>query len=157
MGLDVKVFNNISISNESEGDFKAYVIDNSWEYKIKNLEKDKYYIGDFLFRGVSYPYSEHNRFREKLIKLIKRVDLLDSDGRIKWGELPKNIPFYDFIDFADNEGCLDWEISTVIYNDFNKFKDVAKLEMCNIDYAYYNTWLDTFKKASINKGVVVFR
>ena len=29
-----------------------------------------------FFRGVSYPYSAHNRFREMLVKLVDRTDLL---------------------------------------------------------------------------------
>ena len=71
MGLDVRTYVNIKLAeNEDESDFTAYVIDEDWKYKIKNLQDGKAYTGDFVFRGVSYSYSAHNRFREKLIKLI---------------------------------------------------------------------------------------
>jgi len=156
MGLDVTTYGNIKLAeNEENADFIAYVIDKDWEYKIKNLQADKAYNGDVIFKGVSYQYSAHNRFREKLVKLVGRNDLLDNEGKIKWNELPSEIPFYDFIDFADNEGCLDWEVSNIIYNDFEKYKDKAKLEMNEYDYSIYEIWLETFKTAK-NNGVVVF-
>lgn len=156
MGLDVKVYGNIRVAkNEDYADFKAYVIDEDWKHKIKNLQDGKSYSGDVVFRGVSYPYSQHSRFREELIKLIDRDYLLDSEGKIKWPELPSEIPFYDLVNFADNEGCLDWEVSSTIYNDFEKFKEKAKLKMNGYDYDCYEIWLNTFKSASIN-GVVVF-
>ena len=95
MGLDVRTYGNIKLAeNEEEADFTAYVIDEDWKHKIKNLQDGKAYTGDVVFRGVSYPYSAHNRFREKLVKLVGREDLLDNEGRIKWGELPSEIPFY---------------------------------------------------------------
>ena len=146
----------ILAENEEEADFTAFVIDEDWKYKIKNLQDGKAYTGDLIFRGISYPYSSHSRFREKLIKLIGRDDLLDNKKEIKWNELTPEIPFYDLIDFADNEGCLDWEISAKIYSDFEKFNDKAKSEMNVYDYSEYETWLETFKSAK-NYGVVVFR
>ena len=156
MGLDVRTYGNIKLAeNEEDADFIAYVIHEDWKHKIKNLEEGKAYTGDIVYRGVSYAYSSHNRFREKLIKLINREDLLDSEGKIKWAELPSEIPFYDLINFADNEGCLDWEVSSTIYNDFEKFNEKAKSEMNEYDYSKYKTWLETFKVAK-NDGVVVF-
>jgi hypothetical protein len=156
MGLDVMVYGNIKITeNEENADFTAYVIDEDWKHKIKNLQDGKGYTGDVVFRGVSYPYSSHNRFRERLIKLIGREDLLDSEGKIKWHELPPEIPFYDFINFADNEGCLDWEVSSTIYSDFEKFNEKAKLKMHEYDLMKYEIWLETFEFGK-NNGVVVF-
>ncbi|MBK9223350.1 MAG: hypothetical protein IPO16_14705 [Saprospiraceae bacterium] len=115
----------------------------------------KHIMAMLFFRGVSYPYSAHSRFREKLVKLVGREDLLGIKDEIKWSQLPAEIPFYDLINFADNEGCLDWEVSNTIYSDFEKYNDKAKLEMNEYDYSNYETWLKTFKSAK-NNGVVVF-
>jgi hypothetical protein len=157
MGLDVRTYGNIKLAeNEKDADFMAYVINEDWKHKIKNLQDGKAYNGDVVFIGVSYPYSSHNRFREKLVKLVGRKDLLDSEGKIKWDELPAEIPFYDLINFADNEGCLDWEVSNTIYSDFEKYNDKAKIDMNKYDYSSYKTWLETFKSAKNNQGVVVF-
>lgn len=156
MGLSVRVYGNVRITeNEDERDFLAYVIDDSWKHKIKNLKENASYIGDLLFRGVSYGYGTHNRFRESLIILIERTDLLGLDGTILWSILPSDIPFNAFIDFADNEGCLDWEISEKIFFDFDKFKEKAKFIFSEYEYSIYETWLNTFEKAK-NNGVVVF-
>jgi len=157
MGLDVKVYNNVEITQEGDDfDFIAYVIDVNWLHKIKNLQNEANYKGDLIFRGISYPYSSHNRFREELIKLIDRTDLLNSDGKIKWDKLPSDIPFNAFIDFADNEGCLDWEVSETIYLDFEKYNEKAKAELDDSNYSRYKIWMTTFEESKNNKGVVVF-
>ncbi len=148
MGLSINVYNNIKlVKSKDNWDFKAYVIDPEWLYKIKNLKKNKYYIGDRIFKGMSYSYSSHNRFREELIKLIDRTDLLNDDGKINWDDLSNDIPFIDFINFADNEGCLDWDVSKIIYLDFVAFNEKAKIEMNQYYYPTYETWLKTFEIA----------
>lgn len=157
MGLDVKTYGNIKLAeNEEDYAFTAFVIDEDWKHKIKNLQDGKAYNGDVVFRGVSYPYSEHNRFREMLVKLVDRTDLLETYGKIKWDELPSDIPFYALIDFADNEGCLDWEISETIYSDFEKYNEKAKAELDEYNYSRYEIWMKTFEAAKNNQGVVVF-
>lgn len=158
MGLDVSVYGKIRISKNNEDcDFTAFVIDDRWNHKIKNLKPGSHYCGDLIFDGVSYAYSSHSRFRELLVKLIEREDLLNSSGEIKWEELQdQHIPFYDFIDFADNEGCLDWEISGKIYSDFEKYNDAAKHSMAENEYYRYEQWRKTFEVAHKNFGVVVF-
>lgn len=158
MGLDVVTYGNIKLAekkDEYEYDFIAYVTDDSWLYKIKNLQVNKAYTGDVIYMGISYSCSSHNLFREKLVKMIGRDDLLDLYSGIFWNELTPEMPFYDFIDFADNEGCLDWEISSKIYSDFELYKEKARLEMSEHDFSIYETWLETFKSAQ-NYGVVVF-
>lgn len=157
MGLSVRVFKNISVTTDNDDfDFEAYVIDKNWEHKIKNLEKGKLYKGDCVDRNINYAYSSHNRFREGLINLIDRKDLLIEDGTINWANLPENIPFYDFIDFADNEGCLDWEVSKKIYASFKEYETKAQTFFSGYTLDKYNEWLNVFEKAQDN-GVVVFR
>lgn len=157
MGLEVTTYGNIKLAqNEEDADFVAYVISDDWRIKVRNLQYGKGYNGDAVFEGVSCSYSAHSRFREELIKLINRGDLLDGKGKIKWVEIPNEIiPFHEFIYFADNEGCLDWEVSLVIYNDFKRFNNKAKLEMSEYYYSMYETWLETFRCAK-DYGVVVF-
>jgi len=156
MGLSVRVYQNIKLANNNEDyDFEAYVIDKEWEFKIKNLEKGSVYTGKIVNRSISYSYSAHSRFRETLIKLIGRNDLLKSNNEIDWEKLSKDIPFYDFINFADNEGVLDWEISDKIHNDFEKYKAKAIDFYSELEINRYLEWLKVFKLAK-NKGVVVF-
>ena len=157
MGLDVKVYKNFkkTTNDDENADFVAYVINKDWEWKIKNLEKGASYIADDVERFISYAYSSHNRFREMLIKVIERTDLLDENDNIKWHELPSDIPFIHLIDFADNEGCLDWEVSNLICLDFYKFLNQAKKKLNNHEFDLYETWMGVFLYAK-NNGVVVF-
>ena len=156
MGLSVRVYVNIKPSEfEEDSAFFAYVIDDDWKHCIKNLEYDKGYTGDMVYEGMDYPYSSHSRFRESLVKVMARADLLDGEGKIKWKVLPKDLPFYDLIWFADNEGCLDWEISETIHADFVLFDKAAKKILSDYEYNIYKTWMETFAAAKAN-GVVVF-
>lgn len=162
MGLNVYVYKNVKITEEEEDfDFSAYVIDKNWMYKVKNLEYDKNYTGDIQNSSVSYPYSSHNRFRETLIKIIGRNDLLDKDGKIMWSPLEKELemPFYELINFADNEGCLDFEISKKLYDEFLFWKEKAMLYFFNDDYSKekYLKWIEVFENGKEINAVVVFR
>lgn len=164
MGLDVSVYKNIELCDEDDDyDFMVYLPYEAWDYKIKNLIRDAYYNGDRIADvGVSYGYGTHSRFRESLIMMMGREDLLDSNKEIDYSKLTSDLPFYDFIDFSDCEGCLDWEISEKIYNDFQKFYDKAmKFYSPNPFYMItqksYIKWHKIFDEARKNKGVVVFR
>lgn len=156
MGLSVTVYKNIKeTTNPEEADFKAYVIDEAWDWKIRNLKKDAYYTGTPIARTISYPYSTHNRFREELIKLMDRYDLIKGDGTIKWDLIPTDLPFEPFINFADNEGVLDFEVSELLYDNFKRFEKLAEEKLAERYLEYYKEWLRTFKLAK-NNGVVVF-
>lgn len=156
MGLSVKVYQNIKeVSDKEEYDFDAYVISEEWNYKIKNLKNRGFYNGDCVFKGISYPCTAHNRFREKLIILIDRMDLIKPDGTIDWDNLKPDVPFYDFIYFADNEGCLDFEVSEKIYQDFKEWEVKAQFLLTGWVLDKYNEWLQAFNLSRQN-GVLVF-
>jgi len=161
MGLDIMVYKNVKTTDSEENyNFTAFVIDEKWKYKIKNLEEEKNYTGERVDSSVSYAYSTHNRFRETLIKIIGRNDLLLKDGRIDWPKLEdeNQMPFYELINFADNEGCLDFEISTKLYAQFIEWQDEAVKHLSSDDYfeEKYFDWLDVFEKGKEANSVVVF-
>lgn len=158
MGLSVRVYSNIELCSEDDDNccFVAYVLDDKWLHKIKNLEQDKCYTGKCICNKIDYAYSTHNRFREALLKLIGRIDLLDANEKVIFKELNSTIPFYEFIDFADNEGCLDWEISEKILLDFESFMPDAIKKLTPYWLSYYKDWRITFNAAAKKKGVVVF-
>jgi len=90
-----------------------------------------------------------------LIKLIGREDLLKADGTIDWQNLPSDIPFYDLIDFADNEGRIDWETSERIYQDFKAWETKADEFYSEFQIGKYKEWLNVFDLGR-QGGVVVF-
>lgn len=156
MGLHIIVYNNLKKSDEYlENSFEMYVIDEKWKNKVKNFEYGKFYTGDLINNTLSYPYSSHSRFIESLIRLIDRKDLLDDEGKILWEQLPDDLPFINLIDFADNEGCLDFEVSKILFDEFKQWEIDAKEYFSEYEYSIYEKWKQIFEDASDN-GVVVF-
>lgn len=161
MGLYVSVYIDVKIAKKKdEYAFTAYVIDGKWRHKVKNLEYNKNYTGELAEISLKYSYSTHNRFREILIKIIGMLHLLNADNRINWvkADKLKSFPFSEFIIFADNEGCIDFETNSIIYKDFVKWKSKAMEYLKEDDYfrqAYLN-WLDIFKESKNINSVVVF-
>ena len=159
MGLDVYGYRDVAITyDEDDYDFIVSVIDDNWKYKVENLSYGDKYIGEKVDASVSYGYGMHNRFREELIRIIGRNDLIVND-RIDWDKLcaDNTIPFYELINFADNEGCLDYKISEKLYDEFLEWKDIA-ITYCGDNLrlkGYYLDWLEIFKYTRDN-GVVVF-
>ena len=43
-------------------------------------------------------------------------------------------PFEEFINFSDCEGCIDWETSAKLYQDFVDWRDRAREEYSSKDY-----------------------
>lgn len=167
MGLDISVYQNYKVLDINEDDedydydFQAFSIEEGWENRIKHLEKGKFYEGDQVAHLISYGYSTHNRFREQLLRLIGRDDLLKpEDGKIDWEKLfPENkLPFYELVYFSDCEGVLDWETSEKLYKDFKDYESLANKVFKEDEYNLrrYNDWMETFELGK-DKGVVVFR
>ena len=151
MGLDVKVFQNITKLPKDSNEY-GFIAYNYKEFKerSKNLEWEAKYKGETTKRMISYSCSFHNEFRRELAVLIGKE-------RKFWEKpnIPKNVPFYELFDFADNEGTIDWESSKNLYKDFVKYKQLAteKLPICYLKY--YGLWLETFELGK-ESAVVVF-
>lgn len=162
MGLDINIYKNVKVvegdrqDDDFEWDFIAYVIDDRWKFKIKNLEEDKSYVGDRLDElSFGYSYGTHSWFRNHLCSLV-----LDKPLGKFYDEMNEDMDFIELIDFADNEGCLDWEVSEKLYNDFVKWDEKAKEylkgeEEARHFYRIYTNWLEAFKAAK-DKGVIEF-
>lgn len=161
MWLWVKVFKDVKEITDVDGyDFIAYVIDENWKYKIKNLKEYGYCQGKRTESQVNYSCSTHNRFREHLLKIIGRNDLLLTDGKIDWVKLEKEteIPFYELINFSDNQGCLDFEMCRILYQNFIDYKDKAIKYFEKNDHflSSYLNWVNVFKDGKETNSVVVF-
>lgn len=169
MGLSVSLYTNIKRSDDPENDdgFLVNVASESWKYKVKNLEYEKYYSGDLDYGIVSYPYSAHYNFRVYLLQLSNQVDYLtepNSQSRhikdIKWDSLVPDKPFYELINFSDCEGCFDWEISEKLLTDFKKYeldsKNKGNENPLDRFHYHYEDWIRLLELSVEHKGVVVF-
>lgn len=151
MGLDITVYQNIKLANEIENsnyDFTAFVIEESWKDRIKNLEYGKHYTGIAVY-SFGYGYSSHGWFRDQLANLTQQ--------NLTWREAPctPNTPFYELINFADNEGVIDFETSKKLYEDFIAWREKAYESSDERFIDCYDEWTEIFNHAKEN-GVVDF-
>ena len=155
MGVSIRVYTDIKETNEEESDFRAFTLE-GFEDRIKNLKFNSYYKGKYEGTFISYPCSSHNIFRQNLAILIDKPKGFWYEYDYHTYRINKNVPFYELFEFADNEGCIDYESSEELYKDFNHYKNIAKDQLSNEIFEYYEEWLNIFSIAR-NKGVVVFR
>lgn len=115
MGLNIQVYNDLKLVKRGSYDFVANVIDPAWDYKIKNLEKGGKYKGNLIDETIATPYSSHGVFRAFLLMITGNKHLIKPNNKPDYEAIDNSdssdIPFIELIDFADNEGCLDWEIA----------------------------------------------
>lgn len=164
MGLDVSAYKNIKkvenprmgedgyliYDEEQEGYILAYTLE-GFEDRIKNLEWQSYYKGESTKFGVSCSYGGHNRFRESICKMFGITPDIIWNNR----EAHKEHPFYELVDFADNEGVLDYECASKLHGDFLDYQEIAEAKLNKHEYNHYCKWIDVLKAASEN-GCVVF-
>jgi hypothetical protein len=159
MGLSVSVYKNIKPCSDEDANFVAYVASENWKWKVKNLIYNQAYEGEFIENvGIDCGYGFHGLFRGFLLSIAGRQDLLCEDGKVDYEKIytENSLPFFDLIDFADNEGCLDWEVSEKILSDFDLYAEKAKKSDNAVMSERYEKWHDIFKAAVEHKGVVEF-
>lgn len=159
MGLDVRVYKNCRIldmetatEEQKENAILAFVIDPSFECNIEKLVNEAYYIGNPAKAGLSCAYGSHRVFREKLAELTGR------DVNKIWGNPDqfKEAPFFRLINFADNEGCIDWATSEMLYNDFVKFQSKAEVDFPAPLFGRYKEWMEVFRVGKEENSIIEF-
>lgn len=152
MGLDVRIYHNVTKAvKNNEFNFRAFVIDDKWRDRVKNLEYDEYYNGDSTEWLISYPCRTHNDFRRELCKL------LGYDAEM-WRDrvVDEKVPFYELFEFADNEGCMDWETAKKLRYDFINIMPEAVEKLSTEWLGIYKDWLSIFTQADRLNSVIVF-
>lgn len=164
MGLSVKIFKNVFCkgvempdSYEEGRAFKAVQIDESFYPRSSDLKKGQYYIAlDSIDNPLSYPYSLHNCFRRELMRMT-------GTSVFQWenGKLPETADFHEFLEFADNDGCISWTTSKEIFKDLDIYHTRAMKHKPELmDQAsfinIYNAWRDIFRIGSAPQNVVVY-
>lgn len=107
----------------------------------------------FGFRAGSY--GGYNAFRDALAGLSNRSaeHYWGNDGDPDW-------PFYELVNFADNEGTLDWVAAKALLDDFRHHRDQFARE--HKDSAGRSYWVETYDdwitglELAADHGCVVF-
>jgi len=107
--------------------------------------------GAWSFRAGSY--SSYNRYRERLCLLFVEVDT-----RVVWDNQDKyrGKPFFEQIDFGDNEDTIGPEVCAKLARDYEEHRDQAVEAWGQGDYALqtYDQFLLAFKVAGESGGAV---
>lgn len=99
-------------------------------------------------------YSGHSQFRNCLLEIAEWPAVTD------WrADEVKELPFYELLWFADNEGFLGPVACESLYHDFVEYRDRAAEWFAENGYYYvtglYRDWLESFNHAR-GRGVVDF-
>jgi len=112
------------------------------------------YENSMDFRAGSY--SGYNQWRDELARMAGYAPVASDHSPYAAGAWQKKSgPFWELINFADNEGCIGPKTSAKLAKDFAEFQHAADLnpdEWFRQKYAY---WRKAFELAS-NDGAVDF-
>lgn len=166
MSLDITVRMYISkYSNENpindkdyekyydDGAFQMFVLTPDWNDRISDAEPDTWYKSVDARDGVRYTYITHNRFRQAIADVV-------YTGTV-WYHI-KEGPFAEFLDFADNEGCITWTTCGKLYDDFVEWHEYFKKywsgsEVGEYYINLYEQWMKDFADAHDTKGCIEYR
>lgn len=88
-------------------------------------------------------YGNYGRWRSWLARV---AGYAGSDSY--WSSAPEGAPFYELINFADNEGVIGSVVAKKLADDFAKFQDVADADGGEWERAKYADWRKAFEMAA---------
>jgi len=100
---------------------------------------------------MSRSYSGYGAFREALAGLVGLTPSQVWHDPVSYSEQP----FFELINFADNEGAIGHEAADDLLADFRQHHDLARERLDEYDLAAYEGWLTGLTLAA-DEGVVVF-
>lgn len=104
----------------------------------------------FWFRAGSY--SGYTRFRDNLAKAalgVPAVEVFNAPGAYE------DQPFFELINFADNEGTIGPEAAADLEKDFVELGEKVLPQLDEYDQESYHNWLKAFRLAA-HTGLVDF-
>lgn len=104
--------------------------------------------------GVERSYGGYGAFREAVCKAIHGVE-----PRVVWDNPDDYVgkPFYEWIDFADNEGFLGPKVCTKLAADFAQHRETVIAALTHeFDRSYYDGWVKLTRVAASGDGVIVY-
>ena len=159
MGLDISYYETITPADctreQVEDEYERYI---HW-YTVEGFESRLDGIeGEYMevsgqrggFRAGSY--GGYNHWRNLLAQVIH-----DKDAEYFWSTSPCDGPFYELINFADNEGCIGPKTCAKLAKDFEDYgeKFASDPRVDDWDRQKYMDWCRAFQCAA-NTGCVEF-
>lgn len=165
MGLSVRAFSSALLLEPHEVDQEgacadhvlAHVIDPRFHRSLQGLEDGRCYEVDWSSSVVVHSsYSGHNRFREALCALIAPV-ITPADVWKDPDSFADSLPFFELINFADNEGTIGPHAALSLLSDFETHLGDWRSVYGQNEYgsAQYREWLTALKVAAAT-GLLYF-
>lgn len=168
MGLDIIVYSNVvEIENVTLDEYgyadynvhptanKAFVLDESFARSLRGLKDGAWYepsdeSDTMSFRAGSY--SGYNDFRYNLC-----VAALNVDPKEIWSDPEKyqDEPFFELINFADNEGTIGPDAARDLAYDFAVQRDEIYPQLDDYSQEKYDLWQEACEMAREN-GMIIF-
>lgn len=165
MGLDVTAYKQIRLADadtvRDDADLLYVLVNPDFPGRADDLkDRAKYDYADSI-RGYSGPYSSYNEWRNELAKVAgwPAVEHIDHRGTRKlhaagaWAA--NGGPFWELINFADNEGCIGAVVSAKLAKDFAEFQTKADTHWDAWFRQIYAKWRAVFEFAT-DAGAVEF-
>lgn len=161
MGLDITAYERVTVLPEHEhveecyeaGHVVAYVIVPGFEPSLRGLLPDRCYLptGESLgFQAGSY--SGYNQWREALCQAAHGVPTAEIwRNPKKWADAP----FFELLNFADNEGTIGPEAAADLYLDFVAQRVSVRPRLGEWEQEKYDDWSAAFEMAA-GTGLVRF-
>lgn len=161
MGLWVNVYEGVSKAGYFDKDFDFIADANCIGSEIDRVapfELGKSYIGDAVERyEISYPYSTHNKFREKLYKLIAPSSKIYFSAALSHRLINFTTPFYEFFDSSDCDGVFGTEVCKKLWDDFKYFHSLVYEQPDGEFKELFEKWMHSFGYAATRDGAVVYK
>lgn len=126
-----------------------YTLDFPCVEHLSSFKEGWYEVEEIHNPFIDMTYSGYRRFREWIAQTVLGVEcqvIYDNLG------IYKNEPFFELINFADNEGCFDFVIAEKLLDDFNMFKE----EMEGRFLPTYLNYMGILENAVKCKGIVKY-
>lgn len=155
MGLDVTAYSQLKREDEANGDdyrkdrcdiYQSSIefAERHWPGRADGLKSGRYSFGDRLdFRAGSY--SGYGEWRHWLARLVGWKDARDC-----WENGSPGSPFYELINFADNEGVLGSQVCAKLAKDFAHWQPKAEATTEDPDWniPLFNKWKEACELAA---------
>lgn len=169
MGLDISVYSNavlVPFQHEYgeecwEAEHRRAFCYDGFERSLRGLEKDRCYTADYQFGFRAGSYSGYGEWRDLLCQYVYE----DKKGRELWElaktdpEKAQDVPFYELINFADNEGTIGSEAAKDLHLDFQGHLNIVRPKMEKLATWHaqsYDSWLKACMIAGNQNGMIVF-
>lgn len=164
MGLDVTAYRKVRLvaNDPSNEDLFRALVNPQFPGRADDLQDGGAYEYEDTMRGWSASCSTYGEWRNELAKLAGYPErlhvghrgprLLHSAGA--WES--SGGPFWELINFADNEGCIGADVSAKLATEFAEFQAKAEAHRDPWFRSMYDLWRAVFEFAA-DGGAVEFR